>query len=139
VSQQDLRAVVERAESALIGGNFPHTLMAAFKTNFAKCWKCQQTYGWYTAALHHGWCRGYLEYARLVCEQAGVPLQLDEATEKRFRDEARRSDILDTAISFMQRRLWTEHGAPVLDYLRRRGYSDDEIRSMGLASTSRRP
>ncbi len=159
----DLRSVVANAESILLGrGSFAHDLLAGCgevkqtgrdqyettcpgcgshnlsyttnKTNFARCWKCGLSLGWYTAAVKFGKAGDYLEYARLVCELAGVPLELDPETERAYAAEARRGDVIEAVLGWARKRIWEAEGAAVLDYLHDRGYADDEIRSMSLGS-----
>ncbi|MDK9699872.1 MAG: toprim domain-containing protein [bacterium] len=68
------------------------------------------------------------EFARL----AGVPLTRSAYSEEQWRNAQLRAKVMEAAHALFQKSLWESAGKPTLTYLRTRGYSDEEIRSMGL-------
>jgi hypothetical protein len=77
----------------------------------------------------------FIDLARQLATMAGVPFPERELTEEereaRRRQEARRA-ILQTVAQHAQGILWSSAGESARRYLQTRGFTDDDIRALGL-------
>lgn len=97
------------------------------------CWRAECGYkaGWYQFLRS---TRGYdwNQYARHVADAAGVDLELSPADEKQYQDAITKDRVLQMAQLEFTTALWA--GGPELDYLRSRGYSDEQIGGLGAGA-----
>jgi DNA primase len=71
------------------------------------------------------------EALRTLAAKAGV--EIDERTKREDAHRARLRDVLETAIAFYHQVLTaTSHGKPALEYLHRRGFTDETIETFQL-------
>lgn len=77
----------------------------------------------------------FLAAVRKLCDLAGVRFPerslTPEQAEAARKNEARRS-VLDTVMDYAQARLWASSGKDARTYLHARGFTDEDIRSLGL-------
>jgi len=77
----------------------------------------------------------FLAAVRKLCDLAGVRFPerslTPEQAETARKNEARRS-ILDTVMDYARERLWASSGKDARAYLHARGFTDEDIRSLGL-------
>jgi len=64
----------------------------------------------------------------------GVDLEISPEAKASWERKQTEKEALEKVQDFFERTLWSHEGKETLDYLRTRGYSDDEIRTMGLGS-----
>lgn len=103
-----------------------------------KCWKCHKEEG------GHGNWFGYLgltrgldfkEALRYLAEQAGVELASSEEDSARYVAYTRRASVLDAAHQLFIHDIWLDTKcAKEINYLRDRGYSDEDIKGMQLGA-----
>jgi len=65
-----------------------------------------------------------------LAKEAGVELRGYD--KEKWEQERSRTDILGKALAFFQEALWMDGGKETLAYLKNRGYTEDEIKRMGL-------
>jgi hypothetical protein len=79
--------------------------------------------------------RRFIECVRDLCERAGVPFPGQEMTPEQ-RDQAARWEerrtVLAAVLEICQESLWTETGRAARDYLHGRGFTEDDLRTLGF-------
>ncbi len=102
------------------------------ETGTWRCFSCNIGGDIFTFVMkREGWdFKQALEY---LAERAGVPLRPRSAPSKEEREAHQRLyDLMSEAVTFYRHHLRTPAGKPALDYLHRRGLSDETIEAFGL-------
>lgn len=72
----------------------------------------------------------FLEAKTHLAKEVGIEIKgFDKG---KWEEEMQRTNLLDAALEFFEKQLWTEKGKETLKYLKQRGYSEDEIKNMEL-------
>lgn len=100
-----------------------------------KCWVCEADgfsgdwMGWLTQ--QEG--MDFNAALKMLAQRAGVTLS-GGGSRQDWEQEKRRQDVLSAANEFFLAEMFSERGRDVLEFCRQRGYSDEEIRRMGLGA-----
>jgi AAA domain/Toprim domain len=79
--------------------------------------------------------RDFVEEVRELADLVGVAFpekQLSPQQAERARKREERRGILEAVLLACQEVLWSAEGGPARDYVRSRGFADDEVRGLGL-------
>jgi DNA primase len=77
--------------------------------------------------------RTFMEELRFLAEESGVEIpDITPEVEASWERKRTETEALERFHDFFQETLWSEDGKATLDYLRGRGYSDEDIKAMGL-------
>jgi len=75
----------------------------------------------------------FMEELRFLAKEAGVKIpDITLGTEASWEKRRSEVEVLEAFNDFFQEILWSDEGRETLEYLRGRGYSDEDIRAMGL-------
>lgn len=94
--------------------------------------RCGRKGNWYTYLRDTGRVQGYAEYVKLLAEAAG--LQTAALDEKQYQARLRNASLFAAAQAHFKEQLRSPAGAEVHSYLRRRGYSEEDIEAMALGA-----
>ena len=93
------------------------------------CYSCHVTGDWIRYLMDNKGL-SFLEAKTHLAKEAGIEIKgFDKG---KWEEEMQRTNLLDAALEFFEKQLWTEKGKKTLKYLKQRGYSEDEIKNMEL-------
>jgi len=96
-----------------------------------KCWNCNKSGDWIDF-LREARGMDFREALQFLAEEAGY--QLEGIDRGRYESQKVRREILEAAQDIFLEALFQEEGEEALRYLTDRGYSEDEIKEMGLGA-----
>lgn len=98
-----------------------------------RCWNCDKGGDWIEYLIER---RGlsFLEAVQELAQDAHIELDGLLADSKEHQAYLRKASLLEAAQKFLQQALWEPAGQPVLQYLLDRGYTEEDVRAMGLGA-----
>jgi len=111
------------------GSNFSYAL----REPVWRCWNCDKGGDW-IEYLEQRRGLSFLEAVQELAQDARIPLDGLLADSKEHKAYLRKASLLEAAQAILKQALWEQAGQPVLQYLLDRGYSQEEIKAMGLGA-----
>lgn len=97
-----------------------------------RCFNCEVGGGDWIRYLELRRKLSFGEALQELARAAGI--ELEGQDQAKYQAYVKKADLLEAAQNLLQQALWEPNGQPVLQYLLDRGYTEQEIREMGLGA-----